>query len=138
MYLKIAKRTAKMAFEEYSSSRRGVWYVDGIVVVYNNHPYAARFPELRDQETAEFRTRIRETGITELAYAIYPPMGQEDGGYTYAMLLAASEDQMETIRDILQAVIMDSWAIIHATLPTMLKVHDRRVIDSNGTHIPTP
>jgi hypothetical protein len=85
----------------------------GIMCVYNNNPYA-----LRDEETAEFRKQLKMAGIKEVAYATYPPMGQESAGYTYAMLLLTDDrDQYFTIWDILRAVTMESFEEMNAALP---------------------
>jgi hypothetical protein len=89
---------AQDAFENHFSFRRGVWFCEDIDVlaVYNNNPYA-NYPELRDEETAKFRTAMEKAGIKVLAYATYPPEGKEDAGYSYAMILDASRDKIDFV-----------------------------------------
>jgi hypothetical protein len=84
----LAVECARDACENHFDTRRGMDLMeDGVVCLFNNHPYA-KFPSLRDEETAEFRRRLAEEGsMAELAYATYPPEGEEDAGYTYAMLI---------------------------------------------------
>ena len=107
---KLAKNAAKVAGENYFSSRRGIWHLADLDVlcVYNNNPYAAD-PTLRDKETAQFREWLKQQGIKELAYDVYPEEGEEDAGYTYAMLLDASQDRMQEIQEKLLEIIFASF-----------------------------
>jgi transcriptional regulator with XRE-family HTH domain len=93
-----ARNFAQDACENHFSSRRGVWIIEdlGVLCLYNNNPYS-QYPTLRDEELAEFRRRMKAEGIKELAYATYPPEGEEDAGYTYAMLIDAGEDRMSWV-----------------------------------------
>ena len=75
-----------------------------VLVLYNNNPYA-RGPEFRERETADFRRRLAAEGITELAYATFPLEGDEAAGYTYAMLLDASEDKVGWVIDEMQPIV---------------------------------
>jgi hypothetical protein len=77
-----------------------------VLVLFNNHPYA-KFPEARDQETAEFRRRIVEERIEELAYATYPEE-VESAGYTYALILNASSDRMLWVSDTMREIVGES------------------------------
>jgi hypothetical protein len=96
----LADGLAKDAFENHFSSRRGIWQLEdykGVLCLYNNNPYD-KYPDLRDEELAEFRARMKERGLKELAFAAYPPDGEEDAGYTYARLISTGEDAEETSR----------------------------------------
>jgi hypothetical protein len=77
-------------------------------VVYNNNPYA-NFPNLRDEETADFRIQLARHGIKELAYATYPPPGHESAGYTYAMILDARMDQKALVHELMKKVLAASF-----------------------------
>jgi hypothetical protein len=102
-----ARDLAKLAFEKWFHSRRGVWYEDDeVLCVYNNNPYA-NDSKLRDKETAKFRGWLKQNGIKERAYATYPETG-EDAGYTYAMLLKVSNDRRQDIVDVLNDIHMES------------------------------
>ncbi len=83
------------AHENWFSSRRGTWHIEDldVVVLYNNNPYE-KFPDLRDEELAEFRERLKAEGIEELGFATYP-----DDGYTYAQVLNAGRDKMQFLAD---------------------------------------
>jgi len=85
---------ARDAHENNFHLRRGIWLLEdvGILCVFNNAPTTGR-----DEETAEFRRRMGAAGIEELAYATYPSEGQDDAGYTYAMLLKAGHDRMQFV-----------------------------------------
>jgi hypothetical protein len=87
--------------DEALGHRWAVWYCeDGdIVIIQNSHPYRAS-SLARDEETARFRQRLADAGVGELAYATYPPPGEEDAGYSYGMLLDAGEDQLDLVRDL--------------------------------------
>ena len=103
-----ASLTAKDASENHFPSRRGVWYFDDldVLVLYNNNPYE-KFPTLRDEETAEFRRRLAAEGIKELAYATYPVGGESDG-YTYAMVIDASQDRQNWVADTMFEILGES------------------------------
>jgi len=97
---------AKDAHEDHFPSRRGVWHIEdlGVLCLYNNNPYA-NYPALRDEETAAFRKRMRAAGIKVLAYATYPPEGEESAGYTYAMLLDAGQDKQSFVADTMADIV---------------------------------
>jgi hypothetical protein len=98
------------AYEDNFQTRRGIWFDQDSKVwyLYNNNPYASD-PTLRDQETDEFRRRLKEAGIKELAYATYPDEGEEDAGYTYAMLIEAGEEKADWITETMIACIRESY-----------------------------
>jgi transcriptional regulator with XRE-family HTH domain len=98
------------AHENFFSSRRGVWYVEDVnaLCFYNNNPYA-KHPTLRDEEVAEFRRRLKSAGIKELAYATYPPPGDESAGYTFAMIVDVGEDRMAELCDWWNEILLNSF-----------------------------
>jgi hypothetical protein len=106
----LAFALARDAHENHMESHRGVWFIEdrGVLCLYNNHPYAGH-PTLRDAEVAEFRQRMDELGIEELAFATYPPPGDEDAGYTFALLIDAGEEAT-------------CWVI-----KTMMEIHGRSI-----------
>ena len=108
---KLAMVCARDAHRYDFSSRRGVYPIDGIPVqprevlcIYNNNPYAAD-AGLRDDETARLRIRLKAASIKELAYATYPAQS----GYTYAMILAVSAEQLPVIRESIGEVARESF-----------------------------
>ena len=105
----LAYMCASDACENHFPSRRGIWFLEdlGVLCLYNNNPYE-KHPTLRDEETAEFRRRMKAEGIKELAYATYPPEGQEDAGYTYAMLIDVDEEKMGWVRDTMLEILLAS------------------------------
>jgi hypothetical protein len=108
-----AQKCAEDAHENHFPSRRGVWHFEDldVLVFYNNNPYA-KFPNARDEETAEFRAALKARGIEELAYAAYPPPEDDHPGYTYAMVVNASRDR----EDELAAVMHDILGRSHARM----------------------
>jgi hypothetical protein len=104
-----ARDAARDACENHFPSRRGVWYYEDldVLVIYNNNPYAAG-PQYREAETAEIRELLRAAGIKELAYATYPPAGEKDAGYTYALVLDCSIDRQEDVADIIDTALRHS------------------------------
>jgi transcriptional regulator with XRE-family HTH domain len=104
----LAREFAIDAYENHLSSRRGIWFLEKLAVLclYNNNAYA-NDPTLRDKETDEFRRRMKGEGIKELAYATYPPEGQEGAGYTYAMLIDAGEEKTDWVIETMMAIIAE-------------------------------
>jgi len=107
---RLAKALAKDAHTNYFSSRRGVWFVEDsdVLCLYNNNPYAD-YPTLRDDELTEFRRRMKEEGLKELAYATYPPEGEEAAGYTYALLIDCGEDRREWVVGTMKQIVKTSF-----------------------------
>jgi hypothetical protein len=62
---------------------------------------------------AEFRRRMAEEGIEELAFATYPPEGEEVSGYTYAQIIDAGEEKTAWIIDTINSILMGSMAKMH-------------------------
>lgn len=83
-----AQALALAAHTDYFHLRRGVFGLPdlGKVCLFNNNPYADD-PGRRDRETGRLRSVLRKEGWKEEAYATYPGEGEDDAGYTYAMLL---------------------------------------------------
>ena len=108
----VAYQMAQEAHDDYFSSRRGVWLLEdlGVVCIYSNCPYAGH-ADLRDEETAMIRALLREAGISELAYATYPPKGRAAAGYSYAMLL--DTDEVLIVTGIVQKAILKSFEKIN-------------------------
>lgn len=98
-----ANDCARYANVENFSSRRGTYpfvpsfdeHGESVLCIYNNNPYASD-PLLREDETNKFRQLLREEGIKEIAYATYPKSG-EDAGYSYAMFIDVSGDDIEMV-----------------------------------------
>jgi transcriptional regulator with XRE-family HTH domain len=112
-WTRLAYGCARVAFREDFSSRRGVYLLTtagerGVLCLYNNNPWA-NHPTLRDEETAEFRKRLKSRRLKELAYASYPPEGQEDAGYSYAMLIDAGEEEMSWVAETMQEIVAKSF-----------------------------
>jgi hypothetical protein len=107
----LAYRCAFDACENHFPSRRGVWFLEdiGVLCLYNNNPYASD-PTQRDKETDELRRRMKEAGIKELACATYPPEGEEDAGYTYAMLIAAEKEKADWVRETMEEIVATALA----------------------------
>jgi hypothetical protein len=52
--------------------------------------------------------------MQELAYATYPPEGEEQAGYTYAMLVQATEDQRPALERIVYDAFRESFELLCA------------------------
>ena len=102
----LASSLAADAFNDWFSTRRGVWFVEdmGVLCVFNNNPYA-KHPNLRDCETEAFRGQMKNAGIEVLAYTTYPSVGARDAGYTYAMLLDAGEEKKGFVIDAMNEIV---------------------------------
>jgi hypothetical protein len=111
-WAKLARACAKDAHENYFPSRRGIWYFADVdkLCIYNNNPYAGH-PQLRDEETAAIREWLAAKGIRELAYATYP-----DAGYTYAIIIDASEDMEDEIVEGCEEIVGQSIRRVYAEL----------------------
>ena len=98
-YAGVASRYAWDAYENHFASRRGIMGTpyENVLVLYNNNPFAAG-EDKREGETERIRARLTESGMRELAYAIYPT-GGDSAGYTYAMVIRADGkvDELRTI-----------------------------------------
>jgi hypothetical protein len=62
---------------------------------------------------AEFRARMQEHGLEELAYATDPSAGAVNAGYTYAMLIDTGGDSDGALRwvlDTMEEIVARSYA----------------------------
>uniref|UniRef100_UPI0013ED2466 hypothetical protein n=1 Tax=Paludisphaera soli TaxID=2712865 RepID=UPI0013ED2466 len=109
----MAMDLAREAHEDHFPSRRGTWFIKdlGVLCVYNNNPYAG-FPSLRDEELAEFRRRMDEEGLQELASAGYPPEGEVDAGYTHAMIVQVGEEKLSWVAVTMGEILRRSHALL--------------------------
>jgi transcriptional regulator with XRE-family HTH domain len=109
-WAEFAFKCAFDAHENHFPSRRGVWFIEDldVLVLYNNNPYE-KYPTRRDEELAEFRRRMKAEGIKELAFATYPPEGKEQAGYTYALVIDASQDRQDWVVQNMGEIIEESF-----------------------------
>jgi hypothetical protein len=106
----VAVLSAKHAHENHFESRRGFWDfsdMPGVHVIFNNNPYAKDSNYL-DKETDKIREAMQALGIVELGHATYPPDGA-DAGYTYAMVIRASEEGRKKIVAAIDRIAQGSW-----------------------------
>jgi hypothetical protein len=131
----LANDCARDACDNNFASRRGGYFVkdigghlglcggpDPVYCVYNNYPYSGH-PDAREQERQEILKRLETVGITEVGYAVWPPAGAEDAGYTYAMLLAAARSQEDLIRNV----------VVEVTRETLLRMSEVNHIRGKAT-----
>jgi len=132
IWAEMAAVFARDAHENHMESRRGVWPVEGhdVLCSYNN-PYA-NDPNRREEELAEFRRRMAEEGIEELAFATYPPEGQEDSGYTYAQIINAGEEKTDWVVDTMQSILRGSRAKPDRPSPS-LRLFSGHPTEPNGS-----
>jgi transcriptional regulator with XRE-family HTH domain len=109
----LADRCAEDAYKNNFSSRRGTYVINDVstksgqaICFYNNNPYQQR--DVRGGETERFRQALKKTGIKELSYGDFPRVGEEDAGYTYAMLFDATEEQQDIITSLMSEAIAQS------------------------------
>ena len=112
---------AKDAHENHFQSRRGIYGIkmgDGMTIlcIYDNNPYA-NFPARRDEETALYRDWLAQHKIGELAYATYPPGGDEGAGYTYAMLIDAGEERIAEVTSEFRRILLKSYERMNSDSP---------------------
>jgi hypothetical protein len=105
-----AQACAYDAHENHFQYRRGTWWFEdmGATVLFNNHPYA-KGRRYRDEEVAELKEELRKAGIASLAYATWPPEGEEGAGYTYALVLDCTSDRDREVEDIEHKVFARTW-----------------------------
>jgi hypothetical protein len=65
-----------------------------VLCLYDNHPYKGG-PHWRQEQLTRFRQRIDQLGYTELAHATFPPDGDAQEGYSFAMLIDNYSPEME-------------------------------------------
>jgi hypothetical protein len=110
-----AEMCAWDAHENHFPHRRGIWdtELENVIVLYNNNPYA-KGQHYRDEETDRIRERLAVEGMEELAYATYPPEGKEQAGYTYAMVIQATEEQRRVLEEIVYDAVRKSFELLTA------------------------
>jgi len=117
---KMALACAKDAMENNFPSRRGFYEIadtpsesGSVLCLYNNNPWQdfenGTSPR-RDKETAEFRKFLKSQRINELAYETWPPKGREGPGYTYAMLLDATEEHIYPLKREMERILAENRA----------------------------
>jgi hypothetical protein len=111
----MAANCAQHAHERMLKSHRGTYLINEaptargqVICLYNNHPYKKPAINRREMETDLFRQRMRDAGIRELGYSTYPPPGDEDAGYSYAMILDAGESQLWDVRDAMRQAMYEA------------------------------
>jgi hypothetical protein len=100
----LAEVCARFAHEEEFDTPSGCFRLDcakleldpddGVLVcVYDNYPFKAG-SQFRERQLCRFRQRLDQRGYRELAFAGYPPEGQEQAGYTFAMIIDDGTPEM--------------------------------------------
>jgi hypothetical protein len=102
----IAAMAAKEAHEENFSSRRGLYVVEGVgIIYYDNNPFdLPREEDPREHLISEFRDFLKKSNVKEKASAYWPPYG-DSKDYTFAMAIEAEEHMFELIRVAFQSII---------------------------------
>jgi hypothetical protein len=110
-----AQACARDAHENYFQHRRGTWVFEdmGVTVLFDNNPYVKGW-HFRDEETAELKEELQKIGIATLAYATWPPEGEEGAGYSYALVLDCLWDRAREVDDIQHKAFMRSWERLSA------------------------
>ena len=107
----LATNCAIYASEHEFHSHRGIYPLTDhgktTICIYNNHPYA-NDPARRDRELASFREFLALEEITELGFATWPPEGDEQPGYTYAMIIDAPEERLLLLKDAYDHLLGDA------------------------------
>jgi transcriptional regulator with XRE-family HTH domain len=95
----LAANAAKDAHENNFSSRRGLYVVEGVgIVYYDNNPFKLpREQDPREDLIAEFRGFLKRSGLKEKASAYWPVSG-DSKDYTFAMAIEAQEFMLEAMR----------------------------------------
>jgi hypothetical protein len=113
----VASGLAKDASEKHFESRRGVWYIkphrmpdgrqaQGVTCLYDTCRY--RNSSKRAEETLEFRRRTKAAGLKELGYATYPPEGEANAGYTYALVIDGEHN--DWVANAMNSILRESMA----------------------------
>jgi hypothetical protein len=92
----IAEEAARVAKKHWSHYPLGSFQMDLggpnstlMVTVLYDHTLHTAGPEYRERQLCRFRERLRQAGYHELAYATYPPAGEDGAGSTFAMVIDA-------------------------------------------------
>jgi transcriptional regulator with XRE-family HTH domain len=95
----LAQHAAKDANEKNFSSRRGLYVVEGIgIVYYDNNPFKLpRENDRREELISLFRAFLRSSHIQEKSCAYYPMSGKSKD-YTFVMVIEAQEFMLKAIR----------------------------------------
>jgi hypothetical protein len=116
----LVEAAAKDACENNFSSRRGIYFITyrdsdseyadpaGAICIYNNNPY--KDPAQREGEIAAFRQWLAANGYRELSAAYYPTKdsGDPQPGYTFAMLIAGDEEQVDEVSEAYERITIAS------------------------------
>lgn len=90
---KYANQLAEEAHRDHFPSRRGIFSskTPGYFTLYDNNPYndATRRP----REHAVIKEVLANRGVEVLAEGAYPAKGEQDAGYTVAIVFAAKTDE---------------------------------------------
>ena len=85
---------AQTACEKHFERRSGLIILDDVesdgrlvVALFDNNPYSAD-PLERPRQIDDFRDRLPGITAEELAFASFPPEGEQDAGYSIAMIIA--------------------------------------------------
>jgi transcriptional regulator with XRE-family HTH domain len=143
---RLALAMAEDANENHFPSRRGVWELTdrGLLCVYNNNPYQPGVVPTRDDETARFRAALKAQGLKEVGYAEYPPEGEEDAGYTYALLIEAGPEWVGWVADTMAKIVSEAFTLRSKTLtrgdatPEFLAFSGEPPATPEVGHKPTP
>jgi len=102
----MAANAAKEAHEENFSSRRGLYVVEGVgIVYYDNNPFELpREEDPREELIEEFRAFLIRSNLKEKASAYWPVSG-ESKDYTFAMTIEVEEFMLESIRIAFQSLV---------------------------------
>jgi len=115
-----ANHLAKSAHEKDFPTRSGYYVLNGFptasgqaVCLFNNNPDKGSGNKIdnrrREKELAAFRQRIEATGIKELGYGGYPLPWEEQGGYTYAIILDVSQSNMGIFLAAINEAKREAW-----------------------------
>jgi transcriptional regulator with XRE-family HTH domain len=106
-WYRVAIRCAKDSYENNFASRRGAYCISNMatqsghaVCIYDNNPYRDFVngrSAWRDEVVESLRIKLEERGIRQLSYAVWPAKRGPGYGYTYAMMVDASEEQLDEV-----------------------------------------
>jgi hypothetical protein len=104
---RLATNAAMDASENNFESRRGLYVVEGVgIVYYDNNPFKLpREKDPREDLIAEFRAFLKRSGLREKASAYWPVSG-EDKDYTFAMVIQAEESMLDAVRVAFHSIVV--------------------------------
>jgi UDP-N-acetylglucosamine 1-carboxyvinyltransferase len=102
----VAVNAAKDAHENNFPSRRGIYVIEDVgIVYYDNNPYELpREKDPREKLLSQFRDFLKSSKLKEKASAYWPPNG-DDKDYTFAMVIEAQEFMFDAIRVAFQDIV---------------------------------